>query len=61
MILQNDFGGFLYRSLAPKWPELHFITLDPVLEVQPHFFWSKDSYIQKDIHDLIACARNIVR
>ena len=61
MIVHNHFGGFLYRSLAPKWPELHFITLDPVLEVQPHFFWSKDSYLQKEIHDLIACTRNIVR
>lgn len=54
MIQHNGFGGFMYQSLAKKWPELRFIPIEPAVGAQPHLFWKKDAYSMENIRKLIS-------
>lgn len=59
MIQHNHFGGFMYRELEGKWPDLRFIPMYPPLKATPCFFWKKDSVSQSVIKKLIKCLRVI--
>lgn len=55
MIQSNHFGGFLYRELSNKWPDLKFIPMYPAIQATPCFFWKKDSINGSHIRELIKC------